>query len=71
MAEATRQISRESTGSVNLNKGEYGYPSGHLGHLTIPQEKAFLDFKKLVKEKGYFKEQEDGAPAYPDDVTLL
>lgn len=72
MAEVTRTTSRDSAVSGDLNKkGEYGYPSGHLGHLTVAQEKAFLDFKKLVKDKGYFKDIEKGSPAYPDDVTLL
>jgi len=51
---------------------EFGYPNGHLGHLSHDQEEAFKNFKTLCAEKGYYKpgdgEKED--PSH-DDATLL
>ena len=51
---------------------EYGYPQGHLGHLTPEEEAAFKNFKVLCAEKGYYKpgngEYDD---ATHDDATLL
>lgn len=51
---------------------EYGYPQGHLGHLSAEQEEAFKNFKILCAENGYYKAG-DGAEAAPshDDETLL
>jgi len=51
---------------------EFGYPQGHLGHLSTEQEAAFKNFKVLLTEKGYYKagssEDEDSTH---DDATLL
>ena len=51
---------------------EYGYPQGHLGHLSPEEEAAYKNFKVLCAEKGYYKpgngEDED---ATHDDATLL
>ncbi|RFU32097.1 hypothetical protein B7463_g4250, partial [Scytalidium lignicola] len=51
---------------------EYGYPIGHLGHLTEEEESALKEFKTVCKEKGYYKP--GNGPAEPpshDDATLL
>ncbi|KAL2070231.1 hypothetical protein VTL71DRAFT_13257 [Oculimacula yallundae] len=47
---------------------EYGYPSGHLGHLSDEEEAAFKNFKILCEEKGYYTPGESGTH---DDATLL
>ncbi|KAH6696775.1 putative SEC14 cytosolic factor [Leptodontidium sp. MPI-SDFR-AT-0119] len=47
---------------------EYGYPQGHLGHLSDEEEVAFKNFKILCEEKGYYKPGEGGTH---DDATLL
>lgn len=51
---------------------EFGYPQGHLGHLTNEQEAAFKNFKLLCIDKGYYKpgNGEDEEPTH-DDATLL
>lgn len=51
---------------------EFGYPQGHLGHLSTDQEAAFKNFKALCLEKGYYKPG-DGADEEPshDDPLLL
>lgn len=38
---------------------EYGFPQGHLGHLTEVEHNALVEFKKLVIEKGLYKPQSD------------
>jgi hypothetical protein len=50
---------------------EYGYPSGHLGHLTSEEEAAFKNFKLLCAEKGNYKPADGDTPASHDDATLL
>ena len=42
----------KSTESGVLNTGDYGYPIGHLGHLTPAQEKALAEFTKLCQDRG-------------------
>jgi len=51
---------------------EYGFPQGHLGHLTPDEEAALSNFKKLCAEKGLYKPG-TGAdePASHEDPTLL
>ncbi|PQE10161.1 phosphatidylinositol transporter protein [Rutstroemia sp. NJR-2017a WRK4] len=51
---------------------EYGFPQGHLGHLTPDEEAALGNFKKLCAEKGLYKPG-NGAdePASHEDATLL
>ncbi len=47
---------------------DYGYPHGHLGHLTEPEEAALRDFKAyLVEQSAYMP----GPPPLHDDQTLL
>ncbi|EHL00215.1 putative SEC14 cytosolic factor [Glarea lozoyensis 74030] len=50
---------------------EYGYPQGHLGHLSGEEEEAFRNFKAYCQEKGYFTPREGGKEASHDDPTLL
>jgi hypothetical protein len=51
---------------------EYGYPQGHIGHLSPDQEAAFKNFKLVLEENGLYKpgtgEEEPGTH---DDATLL
>ncbi|RQM04543.1 hypothetical protein DH86_00004442, partial [Scytalidium sp. 3C] len=51
---------------------EYGFPLGHLGHLSAEEETAFQQFKKVCEEKGYYKPASgpDEQPSH-DDATLL
>ena len=68
-AEATRI---ESTSSAALKQqGEYGYPNGHLGHLTKSQGEALEKFRKLVTEKGIYEPATADTPPSHDDITLL
>lgn len=50
---------------------EYGYPQGHLGHLTTEEEAAFKNFKVLCAEKGYYTPGESENDCSHDDQTLL
>ena len=51
---------------------EYGYPQGHLGHLSPDEEAALKNFKALCLEKGYYKSPtEDQMTGSHDDATLL
>lgn len=50
---------------------EYGYPRGHLGHLSQDEEAALKNFKALCTEKGLYKPAEGDKPASHDDATLL
>ena len=51
---------------------EYGYPQGHLGHLSPEEEAAFKNFKVLCAEKGYYKPGNgEDVDATHDDATLL
>ncbi|KAL3420018.1 CRAL/TRIO domain-containing protein [Phlyctema vagabunda] len=50
---------------------EYGYPQGHLGHLTPEEEAAFKNFKVLCAEKGYYTPANDDRIESHDDATLL
>lgn len=43
---------------------DYAYPYGHLGHLTQKQEEAFVQFKKLLEERGLL------TPAHDDPLIL-
>ena len=68
MAEVTRVTTADS--SV-VPQGEFGYPVGHLGHLTATQETAFADYKNLCMQSGLYQPSIDGGKASHDDVTLL
>ncbi|PMD30679.1 CRAL/TRIO domain-containing protein [Hyaloscypha variabilis F] len=50
---------------------EYGYPQGHLGHLSPDEEAAFKNFKIVCEEKGVYKPGTDDEPGTHDDATLL
>ena len=68
MAEATKVSSKAST----LQKqGEFGYPSGHLGHLDASQESALVAFKELCAKHGLYTPAKDGKPPTHDDSVLL
>ena len=60
-----------TTESAILATGEFGYPVGHIGHLTEAQASALDDFKKLCAEKGLYKPASAGALGTHDDTTLL
>ncbi|KAF5572212.1 phosphatidylinositol phosphatidylcholine transfer [Fusarium pseudocircinatum] len=47
---------------------DYAYPYGHLGHLTQKQEEAFVQFKKVLEERGLLKV---GPPPSHDDPLIL
>lgn len=47
---------------------DYAYPYGHLGHLTQKQEEAFVQFKKVLEERGLLK---PGPPPSHDDPLIL
>jgi hypothetical protein len=47
---------------------EYGYPYGHLTHLSDFESNALESFKKLLEERGVYK---PGPPASKDDASLL
>ena len=51
---------------------EYGYPQGHLGHLTAEEETAFQKFKTLCAEKGYYRPGagKDDLPSHDDPLLL-
>ncbi|KAF5872778.1 putative sec14 cytosolic factor protein [Botrytis fragariae] len=51
---------------------EYGFPQGHLGHLTTEEEAALNNFKVVCAEKGLY-EPGNGSdePASHEDATLL
>lgn len=53
---------------ANAATVEYGYPHGHLGHLTAEEDKSFQDFKKFLLKEGLYK---PGPPPSHDDATLL
>lgn len=47
---------------------DYGYPHGHLGHLTPDEETAFANFKTQLAEQGLYR---PGPPAPSHDDTVL
>jgi hypothetical protein len=59
----------ERVTSTTSVASDYGYPHGHLGHLSEHEETAFHEFKALVKEKGLWKQ--DAKSVSFEDVTLL
>ena len=71
---ATRTVSKASHASHGSHASkshaalEYGYPCGHLGHLTADEEEAFEEFKTTLQEQDLYK---PGPPPSHDDPTLL
>lgn len=49
---------------------EYGYPHGHLGHLTPEEETAFASFKTSLAEQGLYRPGPPGPPSHEDAVLL-
>jgi len=49
----------------------YGFPQGHIGHLTDEEELALQEFKELCTEKGLYKGPKDDEYGTYDDATLL
>lgn len=50
----------------------YGYPQGHIGHLTTDEHNAFNNFKDLLIEKSLYKPLSDNDEyGTHDDATLL
>ncbi len=50
---------------------EYGYPQGHLGHLSTEEEAAFANFKTTCENDGLYKPAIGDVPASHEDATLL
>ncbi|MCJ1315975.1 hypothetical protein MMC15_001295 [Xylographa vitiligo] len=66
----TRTKTTESARDL-IAVGEFGYPIGHLGHLTDAQAEALVVFKRLCQEKKLFKPASDINQSSHDDVTML
>lgn len=50
----------------------YGYPQGHIGHMTTDEQKALDNFKALLTEKGLYKPRESSDEyGTHDDATFL
>lgn len=50
----------------------YGYPQGHLGHLTPEEDEALKNFKLLLASKDlYTPGPTEEEPGTHDDATLL
>jgi len=54
--------------STASTASEYGYPRGHLGHLSDHEEGQLRAFRALCQERGLYK---PGPPPSHDDVVLL
>lgn len=50
---------------------EYGYPHGHLGHLTPEEETAFASFKTSLAEQGLYRPASPSTAPSHDDTVLL
>ena len=60
-----------TTESGIIATGEYGFPVGHLGHLTEQQEEALVTFKELLASKGLYQPASAGARPSHEDCLLL
>ena len=60
-----------TTESGILATGEYGYPVGHLGHLTEQQEEALESFKEMLASKGLYTPATANTLASHEDCLLL
>jgi hypothetical protein len=50
----------------------YGYPQGHIGHMTPEEEAALKNFKTLLIEKNLYSPKTDNDEyGTHDDATLL
>lgn len=61
-------VSEHSVQRVQSAAVEYGYPNGHLGHLTAQETKALADFKEFLREKELYTPGPEPSHA---DYTLL
>lgn len=50
---------------------EYGFPQGHLGHLTDAEDKAFGEFREVCLSKDLYSPGDAQVAASHDDATLL
>lgn len=50
--------------------GEFGFPLGHLGHLTEEEQHALVEFKELCAKHGIYTPKSPDAPVggVPGDV---
>ncbi|AEO66241.1 4f6c2139-3e82-4a84-9500-39349b0b7b01 [Thermothielavioides terrestris] len=53
---------------LSVGGHDFGYPHGHLGHLTADEENRLKSFKLFLEEKGMYR---PGPPPSHDDQTLL
>lgn len=60
-----------TTESGIIATGEYGYPVGHLGHLTEQQEEALESFKGMLASKGLYTPATEGTRVSHEDCLLL
>lgn len=72
----SKTLSRTSTSrssAAHPVKGalDYGYPHGHLGHLTESESASLLAFKTLLAEQKLYQPATASAPASHDDATVL
>lgn len=69
----SKTLSRTSTSRSHPAKGalEYGYPHGHLGHLTESESASLLAFKTLLTEHKLYTPATASAAASHDDATVL
>ncbi|CAM1503275.1 Fc.00g080510.m01.CDS01 [Cosmosporella sp. VM-42] len=65
-AETAAPAARVKSSASTLT--DYGYPHGHLGHLSPYEEEQFHRFKTVLEERGLWKR---GPPASHDDPLLL
>lgn len=65
-ADTTQPLEQvQSTASA---PSQANYPHGHIGHLSLSQEERFVEFKKLIEDRGLYT---PGPPASHDDPLLL
>ncbi|KAH7353337.1 CRAL/TRIO domain-containing protein [Plectosphaerella cucumerina] len=65
-ADTTQPLEQvQSTASA---PSQANYPHGHIGHLSPSQEERFVEFKKLIEDRGLYT---PGPPASHDDPLLL
>ena len=65
-ADTAAPAARVKSSASTLN--DYGYPHGHLGHLSAHEEEQFHIFKATLEERGLLTR---GPPASHDDPLLL
>lgn len=66
MAEAARVKTGEA-----VKSGEFGFPTGHLGHLTEQQQLALVEFKEICASANVYTPKTEGKAASHDDATML